>query len=270
MQPRKNASAQRLVGAQLALFRRLAGYTQRQLGERLSVGEETIASIEQGRRPLKGDLAERLDLELGTRGVLAVSVEHLPEAEKYPTWGAEFVDNERDCLTHYSYEALVIPGLLQTENYARAVFRTRLPMYCEEEIAELVTARIERQAILRRDAPLTAHFIISQAALMDRLGGDEVYEEQLRRLRVCSDLPGVSLQILPFGQIAHAGLSGPFVLLETQEHELLAYTDTHRGSQFIYAPDDVSRLAMKYAMLRTQALNPADTRGMLDRLLGER
>ncbi|WP_052869367.1 helix-turn-helix domain-containing protein [Streptomyces niger] len=270
MQPRKNASPRRLVGAQLALFRRLAGLTQRELGDRLNVGEETIASIEQGRRPLKGDLAERLDLELGTRGVLAVSVEYMPESEKYPVWGAEFVDNERDCFTHYSYDVLVVPSLLQTENYARAVFRTRLPMYSEQEIAELVAARIERQAILRREVPLTAHFIVSQAALMDRLGGDEVYAEQLRQLRVCAGLPGVSLQIMPFGQTTHAGLSGPFVLLETQDHQLLAYTDTHRGSQFISAPDDVSRLAMKYAMLRTQALNTEETKGLLDQLLGER
>ncbi|MBZ4019389.1 helix-turn-helix domain-containing protein [Streptomyces purpurogeneiscleroticus] len=267
---RKNATTLRLVGAQLALFRRLSGLTQRELSDRLNVGEETIASIEQGRRPLKGDLAERLDLELGTRGVLAVAVEYMPEIEKFPVWAAEFIDYEREAIAHYSYENQVFPGLLQTKPYAYAVFRNEIPLLDETEIEERVAARIERQSILHRKAPTTVSFILYEAVLREHLGGDaELHAEQLRHTRACADLPGVTIQVMPFGRPTHTGLSGPFVLLETPDHVHLAYSETQRGGQLISDQDEVSVLARKYAMLRTEALTPEETKSLLDRLLGE-
>ncbi|POX37583.1 transcriptional regulator [Streptomyces sp. Ru73] len=266
---RKTATTLRLVGAQLALFRRLAGYTQRELAERLNVGEETIASIEQGRRPLKGDLAERLDLELGTRGVLAVAVEYMPEVEKYPVWAAEFIDYEREAIAHYSYENQVFPGLLQTEAYARAVFRNEIPVLSEEEIDERVAARLARQDIIRRKVPIDASFIIAENVLMQRLGGEAVRLEQLRRVRECADLPGVSVQVMPLDNETHPGLSGPCVLLETPDHLRVAYVETQCGGQLVSDQQQVSLMARKYAMLRTEALNPEDSKGLLDRLLGE-
>ncbi|GAA1881086.1 helix-turn-helix domain-containing protein [Streptantibioticus ferralitis] len=267
--PKKNASAERLVGAQVALFRRAARLTQRELAQRLGVHEETIASIEQGRRPLKLDHAEVLDELLETKGALVVAVENLPERAKFPVWAAEFIDYERKAIALSSYQNQVVPGLLQTESYARAVFRNEIPLLSEVDLEQRVAARIERQAILRRKIPPSASFIISEAVLTDRLGGDEVYVEQLRHLRECADLPGLSLQVMPLGRMTHAGLSGPFILLETPDHNLLAYAETQRGSLLISDPDEVSILARKYAMLRTQALNPEENKGLLDRLLGE-
>jgi hypothetical protein len=105
---------------------------------------------------------------------------------------------------------------------------------------------------------------------MDRIGGDDVHEEQVRHLRACAELPGVSLQVMPFGRTSHAGLNGPFILLETPDHQLVGYTESQRGSQLLTDPDEVSILAQKYAMLRAQALTPEDSAGLLDRLLGER
>ncbi|MGP3952965.1 helix-turn-helix domain-containing protein [Streptomyces sp. 7N604] len=267
---RKNASAVRLVGALVAQFRRAARLTQRELAERLCLHEETIASIEQGRRPLKLDLAEDLDRILETKGALAVAVENMPEVDKVPVWAEEYIDHEREAIALSWYENQVVPGLLQTERYARAVFRSRVPLLSEEEIEQRVATRIERQDILHRKVPPNVSFVVSEAALMDRLGGEDVYKEQLQHLRECADLPGLSLQIMPFGQETHAGLNGPFILLETPDHDLLVYTETQRGSQLVSDPDEVSILAQKYAMLRTQALNPAETKALLDRLLGER
>jgi len=266
---KKQASPLRLVGSQLALFRRVAGLTQRELAERLCVSEEWIGSIEQGRRPLKPDLAEQLDALLDTKGVLAVAAENLPEQEKFPVWAEEYMDIEQRALALSWYDTLVVPGLLQTENYARAVFRSRVPGLGEDEIEQQVASRVERQEILHRKAPPTTSFVISQAILMDRLGGREVYAEQLRHLRESAELPGLTLQIMPFGRETHAGLAGPFTLLETPEHTRYAYTETNRGSHLISDGNQVSSLGLKYAMLRSQALNPEDTRGLLDRLLGE-
>ncbi|WP_411150960.1 helix-turn-helix domain-containing protein [Streptomyces sp. A30] len=266
---RRNASAMKMVGALLALFREAAGYTQKSLGEQFVVGEQQIASIEQGRRPLKPDLAEQFDEFLGTKGALATALSRMPEVDLVPLWAEEYLDREREAIAISWYEVLVVPGLLQTEAYARAVFRSRVPVYDEDEIEQLVAARIERQEILHRKVPPTMSFVVWEAALRDRLGGDEVYFEQLGHLRTYADLPGIALQVLPLGRTSHAGLAGPFILLETPEYQRLAYSETPRGSQLIADPDEVAILTQKYAMLRTQALNTEDSRDLLDRLLGE-
>lgn len=273
MQPRnrqrKNASAMKLVGALVARFRIAAELTQRQLAERLCAQPETIASIEQGRRALLLPMARRMDTVLDTKGALETAVENMPEVDLIPAWAEEYLDLEREALALSWFENQVLPGLLQTESYARAVFRTDVPALTEEEIAQRITTRVDRREILLQTQPPTASFIVSEAVLVDRLGGDAVYTEALRHVRECAEIPGVAIQIMPLGRKTHAGLSGPFILLETPDHQRLAYTETQRGSQLISAPDDVSILERKYAMLRTQALNTEDTKGLLDRLLGE-
>jgi DNA-binding XRE family transcriptional regulator len=266
---KKNASAMKLVGALLAQFRRAAGHTQESLTERICAQYDTIASIEQGRRPLKSDLAEQLDELLDTKGALAVAVANMPEMDRYPIWAAEFIDREADAITLCSYENQVVPGLLQTEGYARATFHNEIPMLSNDATEQRVVARIERQAVLQQKEPPVTSFIVTEAVLLDRLGGTQIYREQVRHLLEMAELPGLTLQVLPSGRRSHAGLSGPFVLLETPDHDHLAYSETQRGSLLISEPDEVSILSQKYGMLRTQALNPEDTRGLLDRLLGE-
>ncbi|MFF8451013.1 Scr1 family TA system antitoxin-like transcriptional regulator [Streptomyces leeuwenhoekii] len=265
----RNASAMKMVGALLALYREAAGYTQRSLGEVFVISEQQIASIEQGRRPLKPDLAEKLDELLGTKGALSAALRHMPEVDLVPLWAEEYLDREREAIAISWYEALAVPGLLQTESYARAVFCSRVPVYDEDEVEQLVATRVERRELLHRKVPPTTSFIVWEAALRDHLGGRQVYIEQMRMLREYADVPGVALQILPLGRASHAGLDGPFILLETPEHQRLAYMETQRGSQLIADPDGVGILTQKYAMLRTQALNMEDTRALLDRLLGE-
>ncbi|QDY78374.1 helix-turn-helix domain-containing protein [Streptomyces qinzhouensis] len=269
-QQRKNASALRLVGKQVALFRKAAGLTQEQLAEHLGISLETVASIEQGRRALKLDYAERLDELLDTKGALVVAVQNMPEIDMIPAWAEQYMDMEQEALTLSYYENQLVPGLIQTPDYARAIFRCRVPAYSTDEIDRLVMKRMERQGILHRDSPTTISFIFSEAALRDRLGGDEVYTACLTHLRTCADLPGINIQILPLGTKGHAGLNTPYILVETPDYQDLAYVETHRGNQQVCNPDEVSILKQKYAMLRTQALNSDQTKGLLDRLLGER
>lgn len=173
---RKNASAMRMVGALLALHREAAGYTQRSLGEVFGISEQQIASVEQGRRPLKLDLAEEFDDFLDTKGALATSVKRMPE---------EFLDQEAEAIAISSYENQVLPGLLQTAAYAEAVFRSRVPVYDDDKVAQLVAARVERQAILRRREPPITSFVIREPVLRAPIGGHGVWVEQLRHLLEC-------------------------------------------------------------------------------------
>ncbi|MFD5620896.1 Scr1 family TA system antitoxin-like transcriptional regulator [Streptomyces yangpuensis] len=267
--PRPNETAMKMVGAQVASARIARGLTQRAFAEALHMDVETIASIEQGRRTLMPNVAEKMDRALALPGLLSVAANRLPEVDMVPAWAEEYMAREAEALALSWFDTLTVPGLLQTEAYARAVLGCRVPFVGEEKI-ELQTAhRMKRQEILRRAVPPTLSFVIWEAALRDRIGGDEVHREQLRHLRACADRPALSLQVLPLGLTAHAGLNGAFIVLETPEFQHLAYSETQRGSFLVRDPNEVSILSQKYAMLRSQALNFAETKDLLDRLLGE-
>ncbi|MFE3038318.1 Scr1 family TA system antitoxin-like transcriptional regulator [Streptomyces canus] len=265
----KNLTSLKMLGKQLGTARRAAGHTQTALAGMVRVDEETIASIEQGRRTLKPDLAALLDEVLETKGMLAAGVANLPDIDQFPMWAELYVEHEREAIALSWYDALVVPGLLQTEPYARALLSGRVPPYDSDELETKVAARVGRREILARRVPPTLSFVVWEPALLMPTGGRETHRDQLRFLRECAELPCLSLQILPLDRSSHAGDAGPFILLETPDHQHLAYTESQRGSQWVSDPDEVSILARKYAMLRTQALTLEDSRSLLDRLLGE-
>ncbi|KUL30626.1 helix-turn-helix domain-containing protein [Streptomyces regalis] len=269
--PRKrNVSSMRMLGAQVQAARKAAGLTQRELAAQCLVDEETIASIEQGRRTLMPDMAELLDQLLGTKGTLAAGVENLPEIDQFPLFAEQYMAQEREAIAISWYECVVLPGLLQTREYACTILSERVPAYDEDEITVMTEARIQRQEILQRKGAPTMSFIVWEPVLHLCIGGPKVRRDQLRHLRECAELPGLALQFLPMKTSAHAGLAGPFILLETPDHQHLAYTESQRGSQWVSDPNEVSILARKYAMLRSQALTPQESKGLLDRLLGDK
>ncbi|EFL15814.1 helix-turn-helix transcriptional regulator [Streptomyces sp. C] len=266
---RPNATSMKMVGKMVAAARIAKNLTQRQLAALVQLDEETIGSIEQGRRALMPHIAELLDQHLSLPGLLVVAAQEMPAVDVTPPWAEEYMDHERTAITLSWYDNQVVPGLLQTEDYARAVFRCRVPAHPESEIEALTAKRLSRQEILHRSTPPTMSFVIWEPSVRHRIGGTEVYENLLHHLIACTELPDISIQVMPLEQPVHAGLNGPFTLLETPDHQHFGYTESQRGSRLISDLDEVSILARKYAMLRTQALNTEQTRGLLDRLLGE-
>ncbi|WP_019981015.1 MULTISPECIES: helix-turn-helix transcriptional regulator [unclassified Streptomyces] len=270
MPRRKNFSSMKMLGAQVQAARKAAGYTQREVANLLMVDEETIASIEQGRRSLMPDLAEAMDKLYDTKGVLAAGVDKLPEIDQVPLHAQQYMVHESEALAVSMYDALVVPGLLQIEPYAHALFSGRIPAYNEDDIVSKTAARVRRQEIIHRRDPPTLSFVIWEPAILFPVGGPEVHHAQLRHLRRSAETPGISLQVLRLGRSTHAGTSGAFALMETPDHQHLAYTQTHHGSQLVRDPEWISILTRKFAMLRSQALTPEHSIDFLDNLLGER
>ncbi|MEU7561806.1 helix-turn-helix domain-containing protein [Streptomyces eurythermus] len=259
----------KMLGRQLAAARRAKGLSQPGLAAALNIHEETVASIEQGRRVLKLDMAELFDEFLETKGMLAAGVANLPEVDQFPLWAEEYIEQEREAIVLSFYANQVLPGLLQTEAYARAVLHEHVPAYDEDELETKLTGRIGRQELFRRKSPPTVSFVIWEPVLHLAVGGPDIQTDQLQHLRRVAEHPHVSMQFLSLASDAHAGLDGPFVLLETSDHQHLAYTESQRGSQWVSNPDEVSILARQYAMLRTQALTTQRSQDLLDSLLGE-
>ncbi|MEV7420040.1 helix-turn-helix transcriptional regulator [Streptomyces sp. NPDC089919] len=253
----------------VANYRASKGWTQRKLADLVGSHEETIGSIEQGRRPLLLDVAIRLDIVLDTRGTLEVAVRHLPDVDQIPAGAEDYFEREKEAVTLSWFEAQVVPGLLQTEAYALALFRSRIPAFTPPKIDEHMERRLGRQEILRRAEPPQLSFILWEPVVASPVGGHSTHVEQLRHLRACADLPFLTLQIMPLMQAGHAGTSGPFIVLETPEHQFLAYSESQRGNHLIADPTEVSIRLQRYAMLRTQALNAQETKDLLERRLGE-
>ncbi|MFF5444859.1 Scr1 family TA system antitoxin-like transcriptional regulator, partial [Streptomyces sp. NPDC012888] len=169
--PQRNASWM-VIGALLGQLRKKAGYTQGQLAELLHVDLETVASIEQGRRLLQPRLAARLDDLLETGGLLTTSLAKVPVRERYPAFAIEYIEHERTATSLQSYENALIAGLLQTPEYAAAVFGSRVPPFTKEETKQNTTRRLERQAIFsRKPAPPMMHFILEEVILRRPIGG---------------------------------------------------------------------------------------------------
>jgi Domain of unknown function (DUF5753) len=157
-----------------------------------------------------------------------------------------------------------VPGLLQTEDYARAVIRGGLPSAGRDEIERRVQVRMERQDVLRGDSPLELWGIVDEAALRRQVGGQDVMCGQLRYLLAAAELPQVTLQVIPFGAGAHAGMPGSFVFMQFADATIadVVYIDSMAGELFLEEESDVSRYRLVFEHLRAVAESP-DTSGAL-------
>jgi transcriptional regulator with XRE-family HTH domain len=257
------------AGALVAHYRRRARLTQDQFAEAASVHVDTVGSIEQGRLALQPDRAEQFDELLGTGGALAVFVTNMPVRDKIVQFAQGLVDHEQEAVSILSYQSLVVPGLLQTRDYCRTVFSYRYPALGGETAEQWVNARMERQLIWQRDRPPVGHFVLEESILRRQVGPPEVMREQIRQILEYTEPVHMSFQIMPMDRTPHAGLDGPMVLLETPEHERLAYLEVQRVSFLIDDPDEVGDYHHKYGMLRSQALSPDESVRLLNGLLGE-
>ena len=131
----------------------------------------------------------------------------------YPTWFLEFVEREREATSVREFNALAVPGLLQTEEYAWALIRAGRPTDSDEEIGQLVAARVERQRILERPRPPMLWAVVDEGVLRRPVGGAVVFHDQLDHLAKLGKRPGIVFQVMPFSAGAHAGLLGEFILL---------------------------------------------------------
>ncbi|MFI0234008.1 Scr1 family TA system antitoxin-like transcriptional regulator [Streptomyces sp. NPDC017086] len=257
------------VGALVAHYRKKARLTQEQLAELASISVDTVRSIEQGRLALQPDRAEQFDELLDTGGALGVLVSKLPIRDRVVQFAQGLVDHEQEAVSFLTYETLVVPGLLQTPDYCRAVFDYRYPALGSETADQWVRARMERQLIWQREQPPVGHFILEESILRRPLGGPKVLREQIRQILEYTRPVHMGVQVVPMDRTPHASLGGPMVLLETPEHERLVYLEVQRASFLVDDPVEVSYYHHKYAMLRSQALSCDESECLLKGLLGE-
>ncbi|ELP71227.1 helix-turn-helix domain-containing protein [Streptomyces turgidiscabies] len=269
--PKPNPNSQpspgtwRYSGNQLKRWRTKANITREELGAAANYSPDTIKSMEQGVRMPTPRVLDAADELCRADGLLSAAKEYV-KREPFPARAQDFMQYEQQAISFWSYEVALIPGLLQTEAYARSLIENRYPPLNEETVEERIAARMERQVILTdRKPPVGLSFVLYEAALRS----SQVDTEQLHRLLVSASLRNVVLQVLPFERAISDSLMGPMVLLETREHERLAFAEGPFASDLTADPEVVSRVMERLSMIRAQALNPAESARFLERMVDQ-
>ncbi|MFC9908367.1 helix-turn-helix domain-containing protein [Streptomyces sp. NPDC127197] len=258
-----------VFGRQLKLCRERAGLDRAELGARTGYSSSTIASFEQGRRIPPPRFIDQADEVLGAGGVLSAGKEEVARAQ-YPAFFRDAARLEAQAVELHVYATQAAPGLLQTEEYARAVCVMWRPLLDEAVIEQRVAARLARQEIFtRRPAPHLS-FVIEEAVLHRPLGGEAVWRGQLEQFLLAGQKRNVEIQVMPLSHVEHAGLAGPFTLMETKEGRRIAYTEVQGDSRVHTERGKVRELEAAYGVLRAQALTPAESLALIEKLLGER
>ncbi|WP_405556714.1 helix-turn-helix domain-containing protein [Streptomyces sp. NBC_01171] len=260
----------KMFGAVMKSLRDQGRLTQEEFAVQVRYSAPYIAKIEQGKRFPPADLPTRVAPVLGEDAakVLAAAAKTLTRRSGLASWFQQWAGIEEEAISLYAYECRAIPGLLQPETYARAVFKHQLPPWTEEQIDHKVAARLERQTLLV-DRPHTAFtFIIEQAILDRRLGGPDVTKAVVDQLLSVGRRNNVEIQIMPRHKEDHCGVDGQMYLATTPGHQWFGYIEGHRSSTLIAQPGEVSVLHQRYGKLRSQALDCPATVELLEHLRG--
>ncbi|MFH8339317.1 DUF5753 domain-containing protein [Streptomyces sp. AM6-12] len=192
--------------------------------------------------------------------------------EKYPARFRDFSGLEAGATTISSYETLVVDGLFQTEEYARALIGGGYPAVSEQKREELVEARLARRALFDRDPAPMIELILEEGVLRRPFGSWEVLRGQLRSLAEDAQRDNVCVQVLPMDRGlrgTYAGDRGSMKLVVTKDHEHVVYLEIEDQGILVSDPPEVSQLDHRYAKIRAQALSPDDSLSLIERLAGE-
>ncbi|MFJ5828876.1 helix-turn-helix domain-containing protein [Streptomyces sp. NPDC093089] len=265
----------RALGKMIKVLRRNAGLSQAELAAVTHCSEDLISSIERGVRVPQPDFLILVDPVLNAGGVLAAAADDAREAlararTRHPDWFQDFADAEAKAVALHYYEVQAVPGILQTEAYARYLFENRRPMLDEATVEKRVADRISRQMILDKWPSPTISFVLEAAVLLRPFGGPDVHREQLRRILSVARRRTIELQIMPQDQAEHPYLGGAFTLLTPPGRREVAYTEIYGHARLITAPEQARTYAERYGIIRARALSPHESLAWIEKLLGER
>jgi transcriptional regulator with XRE-family HTH domain len=258
-------------GAELRRARTAAGMSQDQLGRELSFSGDLVGKVETSDRAPTPGFAAGCDRVFPHLDGLFMRLMELARRwdGPYPQWFRDWLDAEREASSLRWWEPMLIPGLLQTSDYARAILAAG-PDTVEDELEELVSARIERQAILDRSKPPELWVVLDEAVLYRLIGSRKIMYEQLLHLADTSCRANITVQVVPGEAGAHAGLLGAFIVAGFESAPSILYAETAVEGQTIEKPALVSKAALSFDRLRAEALPRGASRDLIGKVAEQR
>lgn len=261
-----------LVAALAKALREQQRLTQEQLGSRLGYTASAVSAMETCAQPASDQMLVKLEEELGGGLGVFEKARKWMLLDKYPARFRGFSELEAGAVTLCSYQTLIVDGLFQTEDYARALIGGSYPPVSDQRREELVEARLARRALFDRAPAPLIELIIEESVLRRPFGSWEIMRGQLRSLAEDARRDNVLVQVLPLDRGlrgTYAGDRGAMKLVETADHQHVVYMEIEDQGILISDPSEVSQLAHRYARIRAQALSPDESLAFIERLAGE-
>jgi transcriptional regulator with XRE-family HTH domain len=249
----------RVLGAAIKRHREAAGMTQEKLASLVNYSKAWLSNVETGQLCPQKSMILEFERHLSLPEKVLLDIFDLVKYEEpHPVLAFErFLEAESRATVIRQYDALVIPGLLQTPEYARALIAAGRPTAKSEVIERLLSDRLARQQILERDDPPALWLIVDESALRRPIGGREVHLAQLDALIEAAQRPGIGVQVIPFSTGAHAGLTCGFTVLSFKDESDAAYTEDRERGYFRARPEQVRVWFDAYEALRAVTLPAA-------------
>jgi transcriptional regulator with XRE-family HTH domain len=259
-----SASVLAYYGAELRRHREAADMSQKELGEAVFCSPALVGLIECAKRLPTREFTEHADKAVEANGAL-VRLWPLVSRHAFPPWFRGYVELEAAAAGIRTYQLQVVHGLLQTEDYARAVLGTGR----HSDLEAKVSARMERQRVLERDDAPRIWMILDEAALRRPAAGAEVMRVQLERLLSYRRAPRVVVQVLPFSAGVAASPDGSYNILTMEQGDEVVYSEGMGGSHVMTHPSDVEQVVFHYDLLRAAAMSPDDSAELIASLMEE-
>jgi transcriptional regulator with XRE-family HTH domain len=254
---------------ELRAWRDRLGLSQAELGSRMGYSGSHLSSVETMARVPTFQFAKKADEALETPGTFKRLQARITR-EAHPPWFAPFVHFEAQAVRIHNWDARGLTGLLQTEDYARALIRAGKPGIAGDLIERDVAARVERQQVLDQEEPPFCWFVIAESALRSRFGGPAVMGAEMARLLELAQRPNVRIQVWPSGIPDCPGAQGPMTVFELAEGGgPVGYAEGYEAGRIIESPPEVAKLMLLFDLLRAGALSPADSVRMVTAIRGE-
>jgi transcriptional regulator with XRE-family HTH domain len=266
--PVVKVSALAKFAAQLRAWRQRSGWSQVELADKLLCSDSLVSGVETMNKTPTLDFARRLDEAFDLPGTF-VALHELISREAWPSYFAPVIDFETRAVRIHEWELRVIPGLLQTESYARSVISAGKPRLGPDALDRSVSSRIERQRILTRDNPPMLWAVLHEGTLRHVVGGLAVMAEQLDKLIDVARMPDVMMQVLPFTASDHPGTDGPISVFDFTDAASVAYTECNGGGMIVESPDQVAELMTTINLIRAVALPPRASMNLLVQIRSE-
>ncbi|QCX77409.1 hypothetical protein C9F11_18785 [Streptomyces sp. YIM 121038] len=261
LDPSSNPRA--LLGAELRHAREKSGFSQEELGCRIFVSGSFIGQLEAGTRRMQPDHARMLDEALGTEDFFTRNCKAAAKS-RYPEHFAEAADAEEIATAIRQYAPMLIPGLIQTPAYARAVNRAHDPTAPEETIDEWVDGRMVRTRLLNHPTKPLLWVVLDEAVLRRETGGRAVMAEALRHVAGLTRRGRIIAQVLPFDGGAHKAMSGPMRLMDFEDAAPLVYFEGPGTGRLEDDPATVAQLRFTFELLVAAALPPEKSLALLE------
>ena len=261
-------SARHLFGAKMRAHRERAGMSLEGLSDVVNISRSHLSRIEMGDSMPPPSLPGRLDAAFGTDGIFQ-ELYRVAKNEIHPDQYRRRMELEAQARLIEEYSGLLVPGLAQTEEYARALFVAGDPQATGDEIEELVTARMSRQMLLTAASPPDLSYILDEAALRRGFGGPVVMRAQLERLARLALSPTALLQVLPFSHVGHDLPGGALTLMTVRGGTKVAYEESLWTGTLIEDADGVAKRQRAYDRVRACALSPRDSAAFIRSVMEE-